>query len=186
VHARIEGRRITEEEIIGCMFFLWVGGLDTVAATTALMFRRLALDTGLQDQLRKDPAIIPSAIDEFLRVQPLINSSRLVKQDHEIHGVKIRAGEHVMCYNLAGNFDPEEFESPREVRFDRQTNRHFSLGGGPHRCLGSHVARRELTIALGEFLRRMPPFTLRPDADRTVYPNLKASLSVPIVWAAAG
>jgi cytochrome P450 len=182
VHAKIDDRPLTEDEIIGNIFFLWVGGLDTVAATTALMFRRLAIETELQDALRQDPSLIPNAIEEFLRIQPVINSSRRVKRDHAIHGVKLRAGEHVMCYNLAGNFDPDEFPSPREVRFDRFPNRHLSFASGAHRCLGSHVARRELAIALGEFLRRVPSFTLDPEADRAVYPNLRATLHVPIVW----
>lgn len=185
VHAEIDGRPLTEDEILGNMFFLWVGGLDTVAATTALMFRRLAIDTALQDQLRADPALIPDAIEEFLRVQPLVNSSRKIKRDHELHGVTLRAGEHIMCYNLAGNFDPAEFPDPREVRFDRSPNRHLSFAGGAHRCLGSHVARRELAIALGELLRRIPPFRLESGTDRTVYPGLKATMHVPIVWDAA-
>jgi cytochrome P450 len=163
-----------------------VGGLDTVAATTALMFRRLAINTELQDALRADPSLIPEAIEEFLRVQPLVNSSRRVKKDHELHGVHLRAGEHVMCYNLAGNFDPGEFPSPREVRFDRAPNRHLSFAGGAHRCLGSHVARRELAIALGEFLRRIPPFVIDPEADRSAYPNLKATLQAPVIWRDAG
>jgi len=182
VHGQVDGRPITDDEIIGCIFFLWVGGLDTVAATTSLIFRRLAIATDLQQQLRDDPSLIPNAVEELLRVQPLINSSRLVRKDHEIRGVQIKAGDHIMCYNLAGNFDPDEFENPREVQFNRTPNRHFTLAGGPHRCLGSHVARREIAIALGEFLRRVPPFTLKPGADRTVYPGLMASPRVPVVW----
>lgn len=182
VHGRIDGRPLTDDEIIGTIFFLWVGGLDTVAATSALMFRRLALRPDLQLQLRNDPTLVPGAIEEFLRVQPLVNSSRMALCDHEIRGVTVRAGEHVMCYNFAGNFDPDEFEDPREIRFDRSPNRHFTLAGGPHRCLGSHVARRELAIALAEFLRRVPAFSLAPDADRAAYPGLVAAARVPVVW----
>jgi cytochrome P450 len=182
VHGQIDGRPLTEEEIIGTMFFLWVGGLDTVAATTSLMFRRLALQPELQQQLRDRPELIPEAIEEFMRVQPLVNSARLIKEDHEIRGVKVRKGDWIQCYNAAGNFDPEEFDNPREVRLDRTPNRHFTLAGGPHRCLGSHLARRELRIALGEFLRRVPPFRLKPGADLTVFPGLIAAPHVPVVW----
>ena len=182
VHGQVDGRPLNEDEIIGAIFFLWVGGLDTVAATTSLMFRRLALRPDLQQQLRDRPELIPDAIEEFMRVQPLVNSSRLVKQDHDIRGVRIRAGDYIMCYNLAGNFDPAEFENPREVRFERTPNRHFTLAGGPHRCLGSHVARREMAIALGEFLKRIPPFKLKPGADRTASPGLVAAPNVPVVW----
>jgi len=182
VHGQVEGRPLTDDEIIGTVFFLWVGGLDTVAATTSLMFRRLALQPELQQTLRDDPSLIPDAIEEFLRVQPLVNSTRLVKQDHEIRGVKIKAGEHVMCYNSTGNFDPIEFDDPRAFRLDRPSNRHFTLAGGPHRCLGSHLARRELRLALSEFLARIPTFRVRPGADLTANPGLIAVPRLPIVW----
>jgi cytochrome P450 len=182
IHGQVNGRAITEDEIIGTVFFLWVGGLDTVAATTALMFRRLALDPALQQRLRAQPELIPEAIEEFLRVQPLVNSTRLVKEDHVIRGVQIKKGDHITCFNSIGNFDPAEFEAPREVRFDRPSNRHFTLAGGPHRCLGSHLARRELRIALGEVLRRIPSFTLKPGADRSAYPGLMAAAHVTVVW----
>ena len=186
VHAQIDGRPISNDEIIGTMFFLWIGGLDTVAATWALMIRRLALNPALQEALRADEARIPDAIEEFMRVQPLVNSVRRAKADHEIRGVRILKGDSVLTYNNAGNFDPAEFENPREVRFDRAQNRHFTLAGGPHRCLGSHLARRELRIALAEFLRRVPPFRLKPGADRTAYPGLIAAPHLPIVWADPG
>jgi cytochrome P450 len=182
VHGQVEGRPLTEDEIIGTVAFLWIGGLDTVAATTSLMFRRLAVNPELQQSLRDNPDLIPDAIEEFLRVQPLVNSNRLVKEDHVIHGVQIKKGDHIQCYNSVGNFDPAEFENPREVRFDRPSNRHFTLAGGPHRCLGSHLARRELRIALGEILRRLPPFGLKPGSDRTAYPGLIAAPRVPVVW----
>ena len=183
VHGVIDGRPLTDDEIIGTVFFLWIGGLDTVAATTALIFRRLAMQPQLQQRLRENPDLIPEAIEEFLRVQPITNSSRIAKKDHEIRGVKIRAGERVMGLNLSGNFDPAEFECPRELKFDRKSNRHFTFGGGPHRCLGSHLARREMRIAITEFLRRVPPFTLNSDKDIPVYPSIIATTTVPIAWA---
>jgi len=182
VHGQVDGRPLTEDEIIGTMFFLWVGGLDTVAATTSLMFRRLALEPRLQQQLRDKPELIPEAIEEFMRVQPLVNSTRVVKADHEIKGVKIRKDDRIVAYNAAGNFDPLEFDNPREVRLDRTPNRHFTLAGGSHRCLGSHLARRELRIALGEFLRRVPPFRLAAGAEMTVTPGLVAAPRLPVVW----
>jgi len=181
-HGEIEGRPLTDDEIMGMVGFLWVGGLDTVAATSALTFRRLALDGELQAQLRANPDTHVEAIEEFLRLNPVVNSMRKVKKDHQIHGVTIRAGEYVTGLNIAGNYDPAEFEAPRTFRTDRPSNRHFSLAGGPHRCLGSHLARRELRIALTEFLRRIPQFRLAPEADMTVTPGLVAAPRLPIVW----
>jgi cytochrome P450 len=182
VHGEIDGAPLAEDDVLGAVTFLWVGGLDTVAATTSLMFRRLALEPGLQEKLRADHERIPEAIEEFLRVQPLVNSTRVAKQDHEIRGVKIKRGDRVMCLNTAGNFDPDEFEDPREVRFDRPQNRHFTLAGGPHRCLGSHLARRELRIALEEVLQRLPTFRMKPGADLTAWPGLIAAPRLPVVW----
>ncbi len=182
VHGKVDGRPLTDDEIMGAMTFLWIGGLDTVAATTSLMFRRMAMQPELQQKLREDPSLIPEAVEEFLRIQPLVNSNRLVKEDHEIRGVKIKKGDTVMAFNTAGNFDPAEFENPREVRFDRPSNRHFTFAGGPHRCLGSHVARRELRIAVEELLNRILSFRLKPGVEPWATPGLLAAPRLPVVW----
>lgn len=184
VHGEVEGRPLTEDEIIGTVAFLWIGGLDTVAATTSLMFRRLALNSNLQQRLRDKSDLISDAVEEFLRMQPIVNSTRLVKLEHQIRGVTIKPGDHVACLNAAGNFDPAEFQCPHEFRLDRSSNRHFTLAGGAHRCLGSHLARRELRIALGEFLRRVPTFSIKPGADVAAQPGLVAMSKLPLVWQA--
>jgi cytochrome P450 len=182
VHAQIQGRPITDDEIIGMMFMLFLGGLDTVSATSSLIFRRLALDPELQQKLRDNPDMIANAIDEFLRVMPVVNASRGVKKDHEIRGVKIKAGDHILCYVSAGNFDPAEFSDPRTIKLDRSPNRHFTFASGPHLCLGQHLARREMRMGIAEFLRRIPLFRLKPGADLTVYPGQIAARHVPVVW----
>ncbi len=182
VHGDVDGRPMTDEEIIGTLTFLWLGGLDTVAATSSLMFRRLALDPALQQSLREAPERSADAIEEFLRVQPIVNGPRLVKEDHQIRGVLIKKGDHVLPFNLAGNFDPDEFKDPREFQVGRRPNRHFTFAGGLHNCLGAHLARRELRIALEDVLRRIPLFRLAPDADRRVQPGLIAVPRLPIVW----
>ena len=182
VHGKIEGGPLTEDEIIGAMFFLWTGGLDTVAATSAMMFRRLALDPELQQTLRENPDLLPTAIEEFLRMNPPVNSSRVAKVDHELHGVTIKKGDRVSCLAAAGNYDPSAFEDPRQFHADRAPNRHLTFIAGAHRCLGAALARRELRIALGEFLRRIPPFQIKLGADRTVIPGLIAMKHLPLVW----
>ena len=186
VHGQVDGRPLTEDEIIGAVAFLWVGGLDTVAATTSLMIRRLCFDQALQSRLRDNPAMIPDAVEEFLRLHPIVNSPRLVTRDHELHGAQLKAGDWVSCFNSAGNFDLAEFTDPREFRLDRPSNRHFTLAGGAHRCLGSHLARRELRIALGEFVRRVPQFDFKPGCDRAASPGLIAMPRLPVVWQVAG
>lgn len=182
VHGEIGGKPLNDDEIIGMLFMLFLAGLDTVSATSSLIFRRLALDTELQQKLRENPDLIPGAIDEFLRMLPVVNASRMATKDYEIRGTKIKAGDFVMCYAMAGNFDPDAFKDPRETIIGRMPNRHFSFGSGAHLCLGQHLARREMRVGVSEFLRRIPPFTMKPDADLTVYPGQIAARHVPIVW----
>jgi cytochrome P450 len=182
VHAAIDGKPLAEEDIVGALYFLWVGGLDTVAANSALMFRRLALQPDVQQALRDNPALIPDAVEEFLRFQPVVNSMRLVTKDHELYGQRIKAGDHIILHNKAGNFDPAAFPNPRELRFDRGVNRHNTLAFGVHICLGAHLARRELRIALDEFLRRIPPFRIKPGATTEAVPGLIAMPRLPLVW----
>src|SRR3546814_20679778 len=93
-------------------WFLWLGGLDTVASTVSQMFRRLAMHPELQTQIREDKGLINSAVEEFLRTQPLVNSGRKVKRDFEWHGVQIKAGDWVSVFKTSGNFDPDKFECP--------------------------------------------------------------------------
>ena len=91
-------------------------------------------------------------------------------------------GWRVTCLITAGNFDPAEFDNPRQFRMDRQGNRHFTFSGGPHRCLGSHLARRELKIALEEFFARVPTFRLADDDTGLVNPGLQSARHVKLAW----
>jgi cytochrome P450 len=182
VHGRVENRPLTDDEIIGIMFFLWTGGLDTVAATSTLMFRRLALDLDLQRKLRAHPDTHTEAVEEFLRMNPTVNTGRVAKVDHQLGEVQVKAGDRVLCFVAAGNFDPGEFDRPDDFVVERVSNRHLTLTAGPHRCLGSHLARRELRVALTEFLRRVPEFRIKPGADHAVVPGLVAMPRLPLVW----
>jgi cytochrome P450 len=182
-NGQIDGRSLTAEETIGMTWFLWLGGLDTVASTVSQMFRRLGMDPALQARIRDNPSIIPTAVEEFLRVQPLVNSGRKVKRDFTWHGVEIKAGDWVTVFNTSGNFDETRFASPHQFDPERTANRHFTLAGGVHLCLGAHLARRELRILLDEWFRRIPqPFRIAPGADTTVVPGLLSIRNLPLVW----
>lgn len=183
-NGEIDGQRLRDDEIIGMTWFLWLGGLDTVASTISQMFRRLALDQALQARLRAEPGLVNSAVEEFLRMQPLVNSFRLLKQDLDWDGVTLKAGDYITCLNTSGNFDPDQFDNPRTFDPARTPNRHYTFVGGIHLCLGAHLARRELRILLDEFLRRVPTFTVKPGADTTVTAGLLSIRNLPIVWQA--
>jgi cytochrome P450 len=182
VHGQIEGRPVTEDEKIGMVWFLWLGGLDTVAATISQMFRRMALQPEIQTQIRENPALINTAVEEFLRTQPILSSGRSARFDFEWHGVQIKAGEQVQCLNPAGNFDPAQFAAPRTFDPARAINRHFTFVGGVHRCLGASLARRELRVLLDEWFKRIPTFRVKPGADTTVFPGLLSIRNLPLVW----
>ncbi len=182
VHGNIQGEKLTEEEKMGMVWFLWLGGLDTVAATISQMFRRMALEPAIQDQLRANPALIPTAIEEFLRTQPILSSTRSARFDFEWHGVTLKAGDAVQCLNPAGNFDPSYFPNPRLFDPARPANRHFTFVAGIHLCLGAPLARRELRILLEEWFRRIPAFKVKPGADTTVFPGLLSIRNLPLVW----
>ncbi len=184
-NGQMDGQPLTADETIGMTWFLWLGGLDTVASTISQMFRRMALDTELQARIRANPEIINSAVEEFLRVQPLVNSGRRIKKDFTWHGVELKEGDWIACINSSGNFDEQQFACPRDFDPERKNNRHFTLIGGVHICLGAHLARRELRVLLAEWLSRVPPFRLKPGADTTVIPGLLSIRNLPIVWDAS-
>ena len=182
VHGRIEGRPLTEDEKIGTVWFLWLGGLETVAAPLSQMFRRMALQPDIQQRLRDDPELINTAVEEFLRTQPILSSGRRVLKDFEWHGLQIKAGDSFSCFNPAGNFDPTQFADPRTFDPARAPNRHFTFIAGVHLCLGAPLARRELRILLDEWFRRIPEFRVKPGADTTVFPGLLSIRNLPLVW----
>jgi cytochrome P450 len=182
VHGTIQGKQLTDDEKIGMVWFLWLGGLDTVAATIAQMFRRMALQPEIQAKLRENPELIQSAVEEFLRTQPILSSARSAKKDFEWHGVQIKAGDSIQCLNPSGNFDPAQFDNPRVFDPARKANRHFTFVGGVHICLGAHLARREMRVLLDEWFKRIPEFRLKPGADKEVYPGLLSVRNLPLVW----
>jgi cytochrome P450 len=182
VNGKIQGRPPTEEEKIGMVWFLWLGGLDTVAATIAQMFRRMALEPEIQRQLRGHPELINGAVEEFLRTQPILSSARSASKDFEWHGMQIKAGDSFSCLNPAGNFDSARFENPRVFDPTRKANRHFTFVGGIHACLGAHLARRELRLLLEEWFKRIPEFRVKPGADTSVFPGLLSIRNLPLVW----
>src|SRR3546814_20766427 len=118
---------------------LWLGGLDTVASTVSQMFRRLAMHPELQTQIREDKGLINSAVEDFLRTQPLVNSGRKVKRGFEWHGVKLKAGDWVRVFNTSGNLDPDQFECPPRVDPARTNNCPSPLEGGAPIFQGPHL-----------------------------------------------
>jgi cytochrome P450 len=161
VQAQIDGRPLTEDELKGFGALIFIGGLDTVASALGFDFRYLAVNQDAQRRLRDNPALIPEAVEEMLRAFPTVHMVRVATRDTEIQGIKIKAGDRVTCSSVIANRDPLEFPDPDAIDFKRQVNRHVAFSYGPHRCVGSHLARRELIVALQEWLPRVPQWRIR-------------------------
>lgn len=182
VNGEVDGRPLTRAEMLGACHLLLLGGLDTVTATLDCMIVYLAKHPERRDALVADPSCIPHAVEELLRHQtPVMMVPRVVAQDHEMGGVEMKAGDSVTLLIGAANADVGEFEDWKDVRFDRETNRHLAFGGGPHRCLGSHLARLELRVALEEFHRRIPRYELVHD-DIHFSPGIRQADRLPLVF----
>jgi cytochrome P450 len=182
IKAEIDGRRFTDDELIGYCFNLFIGGLDTVSSNIILQFRHLAENPEHQARLRSEPAMIPAAVEEFLRAYAAVTTFRTCVKETEIRGITIKPGDKVAMSTTLANRDPLEFDAPDEVRLERQPA-HISFAYGPHRCIGSHLARREMVIAMEEFLGAMPTFRLKPGIEiethlgGIIQPNV-----LPLVW----
>jgi cytochrome P450 len=181
VQGEIDGRPLTQDELLGFMFNLFIGGLDTVSTNMGLQFRHLASSPADQARLRANPSEIPMAIDELMRAYGAVTTFRTCKKEIELAGVRFMPGDKVaMSTTLAGR-DPAEFDDPTEVRLDRRP-RHVGFGFGIHTCVGMHLARRELRIAMEEFLARIPDFTLAPGHQVECHLGMIQPVALPLVW----
>jgi cytochrome P450 len=184
LHAEIEGRPITDEEVIGTLQLLVLGGLETTAGALGSMMLRFCEQPEIAAQLRREPDRIPAAIEELLRLDgPFIAIGRTATRDTEISGCPVEAGEKVIIYWAAANRDAAEFPKPDTFDLDRTANRHLAFGAGPHRCAGSNLARMNLRIALDELLPRLHDIRLQPDADVHFHSTFnRAPRAVPITF----
>jgi cytochrome P450 len=161
INGEVDGRNLSDDEIVGTMAVLTLGGFGTTADLISNTMYRLAVDQDLQARLRADPTLIPVAADEFLRLDPPISMlSRMCVRDTELGGHEIKAGERVAISFTAANRDARQFDNPEEIQLGRTPNRHLAFGLGHHRCIGSNIARLNFRVSLEEILRRFGPFRL--------------------------
>ncbi|HTT53741.1 MAG TPA: cytochrome P450 [Streptosporangiaceae bacterium] len=154
--------RLTDEEIYGLSFLFVLAGLETVTSALSTAFAVLASQPGLRARIVADPAVIPAAVEELLRVDgPLLYVPRVTTRDVEVAGQRIPAGTLVQVAVAVADRDPAGHPDPDVIDFGRQ-ERNLAFGGGPHRCLGSHLARMEMRVALEEWHRRIPDYELAP------------------------
>jgi len=181
--SEIDGRRLSREDVIDICFLFFLAGLDTVAASLDCMLAFLARHPDHRRQIVDDPGLIPNAVEEMLRWEtPVPGVVRLATQDTEMSGCPIAAGQHVVMLLASANTDERAWERADEVDFTREVVKHLAFGGGVHRCLGSHLARLELRVALEEWHARIPDYGLVAGSVLDYSPGLRQIEDLPLVW----
>ncbi|MGO9932593.1 MAG: cytochrome P450 [Steroidobacteraceae bacterium] len=181
--AGIDGRPTTLEDMDDYAVLLFIAGLDTVVNGLGFAMRHLAQDPALQEKLRANPKLIPEASEEMLRRYTFTVPVRRVGKDMVFDGVTMKEGERVMLYLPAADLDQKQFPHPDQYELNREEKAHIAFGGGPHRCLGSHLARVELQTAYEQMLSRLPDFRLDPKKPVKFHGGHVTGVdSLPLVW----
>jgi cytochrome P450 len=181
IDAEIEGQKLEPDHIIGTMVLLMIAGIDTTWSAIGASLWHLATHPEDRKRLVAEPELLPTAVEEFLRFYGPVTMARMVAQDFEFEGCPMREGDWLLLPFPAANRDPAVFEAADEFVIDRAENRHAAFGLGIHRCLGSNLARMELTVAIDEFLRRYPDFELSdPDAVTWSAGQVRGPRRIPI------
>ena len=160
LNAELDGQKLDANHVMGAMGLLFTAGISTIFSTIGASLWHLAGNQEDRARLAADPGLMPAAVEEFLRAYAPVTMARLVKEDMHWRGVDMKADDWVMLPFPAANRDPAHFDRADEVIIDREANRHAAFGLGIHRCLGSHLARMEVRVALEVWLERIPEFTL--------------------------
>jgi len=155
-----DGTKFSTTHVVNSLRLLLVAGIDTTWSSIGAALWHLARVPADRARLATEPALIPAAIEEFLRAYAPVTMARRIKNDTVIGGCQYKAGEMVLLPFPAANRDPGLIADPNKILIDRKENRHAAFGLGIHRCIGSNLARMELKVALEEWLRRIPNFTL--------------------------
>jgi cytochrome P450 len=160
IDAELYGRKLEADHVAGTMALLLIAGIDTTWSAIGASLWHLARTPQDRERLIAEPSLLPTAMEEFLRAYAPVTMARLVKDDMRWHGVDMKAEDWILLSFPAANRDPAQFDHAGEVVIDREINRHAAFGLGIHRCVGSHLARMELRVALDVWLERIRQFTL--------------------------
>jgi cytochrome P450 len=164
INARIDGQPLSDDHISGTLRLLLFAGIDTTWSAVGSCLLHLATHAEDRKRLVAEPNLIPTAVEEFLRAYAPATVAREVAKETEINGCRFKEGEMVLLALPAANRDPEKFQDADRVIVDRTPNPHVAFGVGIHRCVGARLATMEMTVALQEWLRYIPEFTLAPRA----------------------
>ncbi len=181
--AGVDGRPTTMDDMEDYAVLLFLAGLDTVVNGASFLMLHLAQNPALQEELRANPKIVPEAVEEMLRRYTFTVPVRSVAKDVVYEGMTMKAGERVLMYDPAADMDPKQFKNPESYDLKREEKTHIAFGAGPHRCLGSHLARVELQIITEQMMSQLPRFRLDPQKAPTFHGgHVIGPDSLPLVW----
>jgi cytochrome P450 len=181
----VDGEPVSDHDLLSFCLLMFMAGLDTVAMQLSYSMLHLARNPQDRRRLVADPGLWPQAIEEFLRYYSFVSPGRKAKRDTEVGGCPVKAGEMVWLPLASANRDPAEFPDADQVIIDRPGNRHLAFGAGPHRCLGSHLARQELLIGLSEWHKRIPDYRLDPAVPVREHGGQVGLDNLPLTWTVA-
>ncbi|MGZ4173654.1 MAG: cytochrome P450 [Solirubrobacteraceae bacterium] len=185
LHATYDDRPLTDAEMLDMLTVLVLAGLDTTRAELGYMFEHLATHPEHRRMLIDQPELIPSAVEEVLRYYTIVfGDGRKVTRDIEFHGASLKKGDMVYGLVSGANRDPRAYERAGEFVIDRKRNHHMGFANGPHRCLGAHLARREMALAVQEWLRVIPDFHVATDDELVERGggSMMTLMRLPLAW----
>jgi cytochrome P450 len=175
---------VSRKERLATAYLIFQAGMDTVASQLGWTFRYFAEHPEDRQAIIDDPSRIPGAVEEALRCFDILSQTLIVAKDAEIGGCPIKAKDRVVTMMSAANRDPNEFPNANEFDMMRKPNRHLAFGVGPHRCIGAHLARLEMVVALQEWHKRIPNYRVVPGAQLGQRVNwaVTSMASLPLEW----
>jgi cytochrome P450 len=181
--SEIDGERLSDDEIFAFLLLILPAGVETTYRASGNLLVALLTDPALLEAVRAERGLVRSALEEALRWEPPITSvMRVAARDCELGGIKIPAGTNVNISVASANRDPRRYPEPDSFDLTRKNIAHLTFGGGPHLCLGMHLARMEATMAITALLERLPDLRLDPKAPkpRIVGVAFRSPLALPV------
>jgi cytochrome P450 len=180
-----DGQPLDDTHVLGSLRLLLIAGIDTTWSAIGASLWHLAKTPADRERLVREPELMPSAVEELLRAYAPVTMAREVMKETTISGCPVKPGNMVLLSFPAANRDPTMFPDADKVVLDRKENRHAAFGLGIHRCVGSNLARMEMTVALQEWLKRIPDFRLDPAGKVTwSQGTVRGPRSLPMLFGA--
>jgi len=182
-----DGQPLSDDHVLGSLRLLLIAGIDTTWSAIGSSLWHLARTPADRERLIAEPELMPLAVEELLRAYSPVTMAREVMKETAIAGCPVKPGNMVLLSFPAANRDPAMFPDADKVVIDRKENRHAAFGLGIHRCVGSNLARMEMTVAIEEWLKRIPDFRLDPAGKVTWSEGtVRGPRQLPILFGKAG